>query len=99
MIITTIIQWHFKRQRGKIDCMRPPICIICDTDFRDSFAEGDYVQFKLTDDDIKHNKRMEASQLTGHPAGVEWFCKDHIDQARRNKNLTLNEALKIMKSL
>ena len=72
--------------------MRPPICCICDTDFRDSISEGGTVQFKLTEKDIQHNKRLERTHMTGHPAGLEWFCKEHLEQAKKLQHLTLKQA-------
>jgi hypothetical protein len=74
--------------------MRPPICAICDRDFRDSLSEGGYVQFKLTDDDIAKNKKLQESKMAGHPAGLEWFCKHHYVTANMYRHLTYAEVMK-----
>ena len=78
--------------------MRPPICYLCDLDFRDSTSEGGLVQFKLTESDKASNKRMDATGMTGHPSGSEWFCQMHLQQALKHRHLTLKEALKLMRA-
>jgi len=76
--------------------MRPPICAICDNDFRASMSEEGLVSFKLSDKEIEENKRFEDSKITGHPAGLEWFCKDHYEKAKKLSHLTKREAIKQM---
>jgi hypothetical protein len=78
--------------------MRPPICYLCDLDFRDSDSEGGLVQFKLTESDKESNKRLLDSRMTGHPSGSEWFCQEHLEQAQRYKHLTLKQALRLMRT-
>lgn len=76
--------------------MRPPICAICDNDFRGTMSEGGLVQFKLSEEDVETNKKFEDSRISGHPAGLEWFCKDHFQSAKKLTHLTKQEALKQM---
>ncbi|MBN2890738.1 MAG: hypothetical protein JXL97_02635 [Bacteroidales bacterium] len=73
--------------------MRPPICAICDKDFYD---EGGMVQFALTEKDKENLKRFEEPGFVGHPPGLEWFCEEHIKEAKSLSHLTLPEAYKIM---
>lgn len=72
--------------------MRPPICAICDLDFRDDESKGEGVTFKLSDKDIEYNNRMEEKELEGHPAGFEWFCNKHLKIAQKYVHLTWEEA-------
>ena len=74
--------------------MRPPICAICDDDFRGSMSEGGLVSFKLSEKEIEENKKFEDSQITGHPAGLEWFCKEHYTLAKKYSHLTKSNAIK-----
>ena len=72
--------------------MRPPICAICDKDFRAKEKEGGGIQFKLSKEDKEHNRKMEEKGFTGHPAGFEWFCNKHLKIAKKYKHLTWSEA-------
>ncbi len=74
--------------------MRPPICAICDKHF---FNEGGLVQFALTEKDEETIKIMEEKGYIGHPPGLEWFCGEHYEKAKSLSNLTLAEAMKILK--
>ncbi|MBN1186393.1 MAG: hypothetical protein JXB49_29225 [Bacteroidales bacterium] len=78
--------------------MRPPICAICEKDFRAKEKQGGGIQFKLSEDDKEHNRRMEEKGFTGHPAGFEWFCIKHIRIARKYKHLTWAEARPLIKN-
>jgi len=78
--------------------MKPPICAICDRDFRTAISEGGLVQFTLTPSETEKYINMKDSKISGHPAGLEWFCKDHIEAAKKYKNLTKTHALRIIKS-
>lgn len=77
--------------------MRPPICIICDDDFREVPEKGDGIYFRLSDADKVYNKKLEQSEMVGHPAGFEWFCNKHLKLAIKYKHLTLDAALKTIK--
>ena len=78
--------------------MKPPICYICDKDFRDS-EEGGLVYFKKRSSDHEWDKKMETPGMTGHPPYAEWFCGEHYVEAKKLKNLTIDEAMKILRTL
>jgi len=64
--------------------MRPPICAICSRDSRDHpELKFDWVRFS----------DFEAIEGPGHPEGLEWFCADHLEQARRMKDFPMKEAI------
>ncbi len=69
--------------------MRPPICAVCDRDFRDdlnnSDLSGDLVRFS--------NYQSLPDDLVGHPHGLEWFCSQHIQKARTLSHLTAKQAV------
>ncbi len=73
--------------------MRPPICAICDEDFREVPENGDGIYFKLSDSDKQYNKKIEKSGIAAHPAGFEWFCVKHLKIAVKYKHLTVDEAI------
>lgn len=72
--------------------MRPPICAICNRDFRTNTNQGGLVQFNLSTTEVELNEQLKKSQISGHPQGLEWFCKDHIVSAKKYRNLTYAEA-------
>ena len=82
--------------------MRPPICGVCDEDFRDadltSGAEGGLVTFAETDEDRRLNARFQEPGFCGHPSNMEWFCSRHFQAARRLKHLDLSSAMVKLKS-
>ena len=75
--------------------MRPPICAICHKDFYD---EGGLVQFQLTEKNKEQLERLNQPGMVGHPPALEWFCGEHIEKAKELSDLTLSEAMKIMKN-
>ncbi len=75
--------------------MRPPICIICDKDFRDS-DEGGVIYFKKRKSDKKWTEMMEKKGMVGHPPYAEWFCGEHFESAKALEHLHIDEALKIL---
>jgi len=75
--------------------MRPPICAICHKRFETS--EGGLVSFTLTAEEVEQNKVFKKQGYSGHPKGLDWFCGNHIEQAKTLNHLTLGEALKKMK--
>ncbi len=78
--------------------MRPPICVICHTDFRHSTKKGEMIEFKLSEKDKEYNQRFKQKGFVGHPAGKEWFCGKHIEAARKYQHLTLSEAIERIKN-
>ena len=69
----------------------PPICAICRKDFRDS-NEGGLVYFRKTKEGKEFEEKCEKG-FVGHHPDAAWFCGDHIEEARKLKNLTIDEAL------
>ena len=78
--------------------MRPPICAICDKDFRNS-ENISGVHFALSKEDVQYNKRFDQEGFVGHPAGFEWFCEDHIKLAEKYSHLTLAQAMVTMREV
>jgi hypothetical protein len=78
--------------------MRPPICGICDKDFRDvDMDEGGLIYFKKRPSDEEWDRKMEETGMVGHPPYAEWFCKDHYAKAKELEHLTIDEAMKILR--
>lgn len=65
--------------------MRPPICALCDRDQRDDWD----LNFSLV-----RFRDFETLDRPGHPKGVEWFCDDHVELARKYEDLPFAEAMK-----
>ena len=59
--------------------MMPPECMVCGSE-----EDCDLVYFK--------EEEKENSNQPHHPHNAAWFCKKHIDDAQKKKNLTLKEA-------
>ena len=70
--------------------MLPPICEICDYDFRHDLEQnpdiGALVQFK--------DYKSLSNGKVGHPHGLGWFCAKHITTARLLSALTKANAIK-----
>ena len=75
--------------------MKPPICIICDK--RIPQEEGGVIYFKKRKSDVEWVKRMERTGSVGHPPYAEWFCKKHFKAAKELEELTITEAMQILK--
>jgi len=63
--------------------MKPPQCDLCRRRF-DTDDGGGLVRFR----DVK----SLPDGMTGHPHGVEWFCKRHYEAAEGFRELTYAEA-------
>lgn len=74
--------------------MRPPVCAICGKKFGDT---GGLVTFKKTELDTAWDKRMEQPGMVGHPPYMEWFCEEHLQQARDLSHMTKPEAMGIIR--
>lgn len=72
--------------------MKPPICYICNKDFRNTISEGGLVTFTLSKKDQNYNKRFKEKGFVGHKASTEWFCKEHYKAAKKYSHLTLSQA-------
>jgi hypothetical protein len=77
--------------------MRPPICVICDKKMKD-IDDGGLIYFKMRLSDIEWNKIMKEKGMVGHPPYAEWFCSEHYDKAYELKDLTIDEAMKRLKT-
>ena len=64
--------------------MRPATCGVCGISAIQS-SNGDWVTFS--------GYKQLASEEIGHPAGLEWFCEIHLDEARLLSGLNSSEAL------
>ena len=69
--------------------MRPPICAVCDRDFRDDLEESDLAGDLVTF--IDYEALPEG--MVGHPKGVEWFCSKHIRKAKILSHLSSKVAI------
>lgn len=76
--------------------MKPPICVMCGKRFGDD--EGGLIYFKETKTDKEWKKRMEEKGFVGHPPYAEWFCGAHYQEAFKLKEISKDEALRILKS-
>lgn len=76
--------------------MRPPICAVCDKDFRANYNEGGLLSFQLTEKDKEILKKFDQNGFIGHPPAKEWFCSEHFEEAKKLTHLTLPEAMKIL---
>ncbi|MHA1145108.1 MAG: hypothetical protein ACTSRW_10255 [Candidatus Helarchaeota archaeon] len=76
--------------------MKPPICCICDKDFRNS-DEGGLIYFKRRPSDEEWERMMEEKGMVGHPPYACWFCGQHFERAKSLEHLTIDEAMKILK--
>lgn len=76
--------------------MKPPIYCICHKrlDYPD---DGGLIYFKKRQSDKEWQKTMEKKGMVGHPPYAEWFCEIHYEKAKELKNLTIDEAMGILK--
>lgn len=81
--------------------MRPPICEICDLKFVDEAlnepGNGGLVEFKPSIEDKAVIARMQVKGWVGHPPNMAWFCKNHIEEARAIRHMSLKEAMIVLK--
>lgn len=76
--------------------MRPPICAICHKSFSNG---GGLVQFALTEEEKEYNKRFDQPGFVGHPAGLEWFCDEHLSEAKLRSNMSKTQAINELQKL
>ncbi|TFF97318.1 MAG: hypothetical protein EU547_04665 [Promethearchaeota archaeon] len=72
--------------------MRPPICAICGKESMEPDDIG-LVSFAKTESNKKWEKKSKKKGFVGHPPWQEWFCKDHIKEAKKLTHLSLGEAM------
>jgi len=77
--------------------MRPPICEVCNVRF-DPNVEGGLLFFKKTRKGIEFNRKVAEEGFTGHPPDAGWFCGTHIEAAKKLSNLTINQALSVLRT-
>lgn len=69
--------------------MKPPICHLCHADFRSEYFHyrtgGALVQF------ADYESLREGT--AGHPWGLEWFCRHHLQAAQELASVAADEAL------
>jgi len=69
--------------------MRPPICAVCDRDFREDLEDSD-----LSGGTVSFSDYISLPDgMVGHPNGLEWFCSEHIQKARTLSHLTAKQAV------
>jgi hypothetical protein len=76
--------------------MKPPICRICLK--RLNPKEGGLVYFKKRPSDLEWDEKMKRPGMTGHPPYADWFCAEHYKEAKELENLTIDEALKKLRT-
>jgi hypothetical protein len=79
--------------------MKPPICELCDKDFRRSETAGGIIYFSLSADDKAWHDKQREEGFVGHPPEAAWFCGDHYEEAKKLSSLTLPEAMKKLREI
>ncbi|MHA1266826.1 MAG: hypothetical protein ACTSRS_16435 [Candidatus Helarchaeota archaeon] len=74
--------------------MKPPICAICGRRFNP--RKGKLIYFVRRPSDEEWHKKMEESDMVGHPPEAEWFCEKHYQRAAELQNLTIDKAFEIL---
>ena len=78
--------------------MKPPICAICNKDFRANIKSGGIVRFNISEEDKTindaNNKKIG---FIAHPIGLAWFCGEHLEIAKKYSHLELKEAYTIIR--
>ncbi len=72
--------------------MRPPICAVCRKESMEPDEMG-LVSFAKSKSDKKWERKSRKKGFVGHPPWKEWFCSEHIQEARKLSNLTVGNAL------
>lgn len=70
--------------------MKPAICCVCGKSPA-SIGDGDWVKF------LDYDK--EGTIELSHPRGLQYFCNEHIKEARSLINLTSDDALNKLKTI
>ena len=73
--------------------MRPPICAVCDRDFRDDLGDSDLTGGMVYFADYE----SLPDGTVGHPTGLEWFCSIHIRKAKILAHLPTKDAINQIK--
>lgn len=73
--------------------MEPPICYVCDLDFRDTEFRDDAESGGLVSFQPAPDQRELPEGWVGHPEHLGWFCKAHWSAAHELRSLTRSAAL------
>ncbi|MFD0852848.1 hypothetical protein ACFQ07_11460 [Actinomadura adrarensis] len=79
--------------------MRPPRCFLCglthwDLDGGEGIdASFTLVHFGLNAEEQALAEARDREGWVGHPENVEWFCGEHVAQAKAKEHLHWREAL------
>lgn len=65
--------------------MKPPLCEYCHKRFSAAKKEGGLVRFA--------NYQTLPKGKVGHPKGLGWFCKEHLEAAKTLSHYSMKEAL------
>lgn len=68
--------------------MKPPICAVCGERFSPGKGEDGGTAVKFADYEPLPERRV------GHPKGMVWVCREHLEGARSRTTLTTAEAIK-----
>lgn len=74
--------------------MKPPICEVCDLDFRHQLEKDSSAGGLVYFSDFKS---LEGG-VSGHPQGTGWFCSRHLADARFLSSLSKSAALTQLKT-
>jgi len=70
--------------------MKPPMCELCGRRF-DPSDGGGLVHFA--------DEKSLPNGMTGHPHGVEWYCKRHYDAAEGLHHFTYADAMRALRRI
>ena len=60
--------------------------------------DGGLFYFKKRPSDIKWDEKMEKNDIVGHPPYCDWFCEKHDKMAKELSGLTIDKAMKSLRS-
>lgn len=69
--------------------MKSPICYLCNVDFGSEYFHAQTGGALVKFDDYE----PLGEGFAGHPQGLEWFCRHHLQAAQELASLTTDEAL------
>ena len=78
--------------------MKPPICSVCAKSTRRDSIKCYRVSFTMTPEEVSYNQRMVKNRRVGPLKGSDWFCENHVQQAKLLRHLTRAEAVKTLRS-
>lgn len=71
------------------------MCFICLRSMRDEepFSSFETVRFAVSPEEEVWQRERDRQGWCGHPSEVEWFCDEHVAQARDLSHLHWRDAL------